>query len=395
VALSPGPAPTAESRAAIRLAGYAGFILIGWNAVLIPSLIRSVEQAFHQSDAAFGFFYFLSALVYAAGSLGGGFVTERVGRRPVLALAALLLGVGLAGEAGAPSWLLVLAAALPVNLGAGAIDGGVNGLFLDLFREARGGALSLLHVFFSVGALLAPFSVGQLVAAGVGWRILVLIPGAAALALAAYFGSLPMPSGHAGRAVPATDQVDQTERSLLPFAGLAVAICLYVAGEVGVSSWLVRFLSGEPVALATAVLSGFWGGLALGRLVSNRVAERFDYTRFIAGCFAATAVTTVAASIVPMFPLAAALFGLAGFFSGPIYPMIMALGGDIYPHRLAALSGSLGASAVIGSVTYPALVGVTAARVGLRTGMVGAGLLSIPGALAVLAAAALARRMES
>jgi fucose permease len=90
-------------------------------------------------------------------------------------------------------------------------------------------------------------------------------------------------------------------------------------------------------------------------------------------------------------PLAGALFGLTGVFFGPIYPMIMALGGNIYPRRLAALSGGLAAAAVAGSVVYPPLMGLMAARIGLRAGMAGAALLGLPMALALLGARAAAR----
>jgi hypothetical protein len=33
----------------LTLCGYAGFVLIGWNAVLLPSLIRSIEHQFRQT----------------------------------------------------------------------------------------------------------------------------------------------------------------------------------------------------------------------------------------------------------------------------------------------------------------------------------------------------------
>ena len=34
--------------------GAAAFLLIGWSGLLVPSLIRSVEAAFDQSDAGIG-----------------------------------------------------------------------------------------------------------------------------------------------------------------------------------------------------------------------------------------------------------------------------------------------------------------------------------------------------
>jgi fucose permease len=386
--------PTSSTRAA-SLAGYAGFVLIGWNAVLVPSLIRSVEHTFGVTDAAVGVFFFVSALVYAAGSFGGGLLTERVGRRIVLAVAAALLSLGLAGESAAPAWWLFLLATPLVNWGAGAIDGGINGMFLDLYREARGGALNLLHTFFSVGAFVGPFVVGVLVSGGINWRAVILGTGAVSLLVAFWLLGLSLPSGRHRAEHSAGIQQTASERSLLPFLGLAAGICFYVAGEIGISNWLVKFLNNQPVTLATGVLSGFWAGLALGRLLSRWIAEKVDYVVFTVGCFLLASATLILALISPWFPLEAFFFVLAGLFSGPVYPMIMSIGGNIYPHRLARLSGSLSAAAVVGGLTYPPIMGFMAASTGIGAGMLGAALLGIPGALAVLFAGVASRRERS
>lgn len=383
--------PLRDQRA-LTLTGYFSFVLIGCNAVLVPSLIRSIEHDFHQSDAGLGLFYLLSSLVYAAGSFCGGLLIERLGRRWILIIASLLCGLGLIGSAAAPVWSLFLLAGMAVTAGAGAIDGGVNGLFLDLYQQARGGALNLLHSFFGVGALLAPFVVGRLLAAGVSWRVDMLGLGIGAMALGVVLPALQMPAGLRVEAAGQHADLTRTERSLLPFVGLAVAICCYVAAEMAVSGWLVKFLGGVPVTTATAVLSVFWGGLALGRVVSNWVAERMDYVVFTVGCVVLASGTLIGALVVPFFPLSVVLFGFAGLFYGPVYPMIMAIGGNFYPHRIAALSGSIGAAAVVGSVFYPPLIGFMATHVGLRTGLVGAGVLGVPAALAIVGARAAAGR---
>ena len=136
---------------AAGLLGAASFLLIGWSGLLIPSLIRSVKDGFAQSDAGIGVFYFLYAVVYAVGSLGGGLLTERVGRRTVLSLGAVLHGAGLIALGASPSWPVFLLAALPAGLGVGVLDGGGNGLFLDLFKTERGRALNLLHLSSASG----------------------------------------------------------------------------------------------------------------------------------------------------------------------------------------------------------------------------------------------------
>jgi fucose permease len=371
--------PLVRRRGVLGLLGYGSFILIGWSGLLVPSLIRSIEHDFQQTDAGLGLFYFISALVYASGSLGGGLATERLGRRAVLTLATMLHGVGLVALAIAPSWPLFLLAAVPSNLGAGAIDGGVNGLFLDVYRTGRGRALNLLHLFFALGALIAPLVVGRLVEAGVAWQVVVVAAALPQFAMALGFAISDVPSGRHQRGDPRTRLGLQ-----LPLILLAVAVCFYVAAEVGVSAWLVRFLESAPLTVATTALSLFWAGLTLGRLVSARFGDVFDHRRFAIVATAVASVGLVLAVVVPSLPASIVLFGVVGFAFGPIYPMIMAVAGDLFPNRSAAVSGFLGASAISGAILYPPVMGFLSVTIGLGWAMVGAAALGIGCAGALL-----------
>jgi fucose permease len=381
--------------AAAGVLGCAALLLIGWTGLLVPSLIRSVKEAFDQSDAGIGIFYFLYALAYAAGSFGGGPATERLGRRTVVGAAVGIHALGLVALGLAPSWEVFLVAALPGGLGAGAVDGGINGLFLDRFRTGRGRALNLLHLFFSLGALSAPLAVGVLVDGGVGWQAIIVMTGLVAIPVALSFGIVPMPSGRrrAGTAdampsdptdgFAATElvQVDASQRIsraaaargrlAAPLILLGVAIGCYVASEVGVSNWLVRFLEPAPLSTATTALSLYWAGLAAGRLVSSQLADRFDHLHFATVCAAGIAIALVGAIFVPSLPASIALFALTGFFSGPVFPMIVAIGGERYPDRSAAVGGFLTGSAVIGSIIYPPVMGFLSVSVGLTVAMFG------------------------
>jgi fucose permease len=368
----------AERPPAAAIMGCLGFLLIGWSSLLVPSLIRSIEHDFGQTDAGVGLFYFLNAGAYVTGSLGGGVVTERIGRRRVLAIAVLLGAIGLGAIATVGSWPLFLLAAVPLGLGSGAIDGGGNALILDMFASARGRALNLLHLFFSLGALGSPFVVGRLVESGVPWQAVVLGTALAALPLALLFAVIDMPSGR-----------HSTERGHAASAGaprlaldplllvLALAIACYVASEVGVSNWLVRFLASAPIGIATTALTLFWAGLTLGRLISARVVDRFDHARFATVSALVLAAALVGAVIVPSLPLSVALFTVAGFVSGPIYPLIVAIGGERFPGRSAAVGGFLSGTAVIGGVFYPPVMGFLSVTVGLPVAMIGTAMLAL------------------
>jgi fucose permease len=368
----------AERPPPAAIIGCLGFLLIGWSSLLVPSLIRSIEHDFGQTDAGVGLFYFLNAGAYVTGSLGGGVVTERIGRRRVLAIAVLLAASGLAAIATVGSWPLFLLAAVPLGLGAGAIDGGGNALILDMFASARGRALNLLHLFFSLGALGSPFVVGRLVESGVAWQAVVLGTALAAVPLAVLFAVIEMPSGRhsteGGRAASAGAGRLASDPLLLV---LALAIACYVASEVGVSNWLVRFLASAPLGIATSALTLFWAGLTLGRLISARLVDRFDHATFATVSAVVLAAALVGAVIVPSLPLSVALFAVAGFVSGPIYPLIVAIGGERFPSRSAAVGGFLAGTAVIGGVFYPPVMGFLSVTVGLPAAMIGTAMLAL------------------
>ena len=351
------------------------FVLIGWSGLLVPSLIRSIEHDFGQSDAGLGIYYLLYASTYASGSLGGGVVTERLGRRRVLALAALSHGAGMAVLGIVPTWGVVLVAAIPAGLGAGALDGGGNGLILDLYPGSRGRALNTLHLFFSLGALASPLVVGQLVDAGVAWQLLVVGTAALTAPVAGLYALAALPHGRRTAVPRAGPRTSNPIALSWPLITLEVAIACYVASEVGVSDWLVRFLDSVPLGLATASLSLFWAGLALGRLAAARVADRFDHLRFTTVAITVASIAVVAAVLAPSANVSIALFAVVGFAFGPVFPLIIAIGGERFPERSAAVGGFLTGSAVVGAVIYPPIMGFLSVNVGLAVAMLGTAVL--------------------
>jgi FHS family glucose/mannose:H+ symporter-like MFS transporter len=375
-----------SDRRAAGVLACVGLVLIGWSGLLVPSLIREIEREFVQTDAGIGVFYFINAVSYASGSFGGGMLTERFGRRRVMSLATILLGLGLATIGIVPLWAVVLLAAVPAGIGAGVIDGGVNGLVLDLYPEGRGRALNTLHLFFGVGALTSPLIVGWLVGSGVPWQAVLLGTAAVTVPIATLWAIIALPHGRVHSAVVEGTKGAGRLALRWPVIVLEISIACYVASEVGVSSWLIRFLDEAPLALATTSLSLYWAGLALGRLVSARYSDRFDHLKYATACVLLAGLATIAAVLVPSTGASIALFALAGFASGPVFPLIIAIGGERHPERAAAVSGFLTSAAVIGGMIYPPIMGFLSVSIGLTAAMLGAGLLGAVSAAALLLA---------
>ena len=173
---------------------------------------------------------------------------------------------------------------------------------------------------------------------------------------------------------------------MLPIVLLGLAMGFYVSSELGVSSWVVRFLAAATNGAATAALAAFWGGESVSRLAASRFADRFPPIAFATTCTLAAAAALAGAIVVPWLPVSAALFAVCGLAFGPVYPMIMSIAGSLYPRRRAAVTGSLAAFAVVGSIVYPPVMGFISEAASVGLAMAGAGLLALACAAALLAA---------
>jgi len=250
--------------------------------------------------------------------------------------------------------------------------------------------MNLLHVSFSAGALAAPLIVGRLVEGGVPWQTVVMGAAALILLLILAYAFVPMPSGRRAADTAAAQAGTSTSppgRRLLagPLLLLGIAIATYVASEVGVSNWLVRFLDPAPLTTATLALSLYWAGLTVGRLISSAIADRFDHLRFTLASSLLMAGLLAVAILAPTLPLSIAAFALAGVASGPVFPMVVAIGGERYPDRSASVGGSLTGMAIIGSIVYPPAMGLLSVTVGLTAAMLGTVVLALCSAGALVA----------
>jgi fucose permease len=377
-------------------AGFGAFLLLGWASLLVPSLIRDVQRTFAVDDAGMGLAYFGNAVLYVAGSLATGILARHVTRRILMAGGPALVGAGFLLAALAGAWPVFLLGYLAVGLGNGVVDAGMNALFLDLY-PGRAAMLNRLHLFFAIGAFTAPLAVGAMAGWGLPWQWVVVATGLAGLVLSIAMATRALPA-HPEHEAPADDDgapagnaavtagIAPPEgasggpepalpggvlRAPWPLAILGVAIACYVAAELGVSSWLVRYLDQAPLQVATLALSLFWASLGVGRLVASMFIDRVGAVRLAALASAVFGAAVLVALVAPSLPLVVACFAIAGFAAAPVFPVIMTLGGWIYPGRAATVASVLLSAGLVGSVVYPPLMGVVSASIGLGVAMVG------------------------
>jgi len=147
----------------IFVAASMAMLLFGIVLISLGSVLPHLREQFELTDLSTGSLLSILPFGLLIGSLVFGPVVDRYGYKIVLLTCSLMILAGLEGIAlTGHMWILRLSIFL-IGFGGGAINGGANALAADTAEGDRGARLSLLGVFFGIGALCVPFLLGLLV----------------------------------------------------------------------------------------------------------------------------------------------------------------------------------------------------------------------------------------
>src|SRR6185295_1688753 len=218
-----------------------GMLLFGIVFLSLGSVINMLASRFDLDDLAIGTLTALLPFGILVGSLIFGPVVDRFGYRWMLVGASLIVGAALEGMVFAGNKSLVQVFVFAIGFGGGILNGATNALAADVSEGERGAKLSLLGVFFGIGALTMPSTIAMLshrfsitsIVAAIG--SLVLIPAAYCLMI-----QFPPPKMREARLSPVIGFALLRDPFFLT-ACLALAI---QSGMEGMSNdWMTRYFS--------------------------------------------------------------------------------------------------------------------------------------------------------
>jgi fucose permease len=353
-------------------------------------------------DAA-GLIFIITSGGTIISSLSSGLVVGRFGAGRVTAVSVTLTAAALLGASFSRSvgWLVLMA--VPLGLGAGAVDAALNN-YVALHYAAR--HMSWLHCFWGVGALTGPIIIGSFLRRGSNWRgpyfLLGIMQFAVALVLLlsqplwkAYGNGISLKDGEETRGEKAGDgepggtggpgdpsgpgrpageagtipAEPVKKRNLLGIPGVIPALFtffIYCATEYTLGLWGASFLAefrGFSKSGAAFAVSMYYMGITAGRFLTGFLTFRFSGAGLIrAGlCIITAGALLLALPLKGPFALAALL--LIGFGCSPVYPSMI----QLTPVRFGAensprIIGLQMACAYTGSTFVPPLVGLIAAN---------------------------------
>ncbi len=303
---------------------YAAFIGLGIPDSLFGAAWPAIypDLGIHVSLASF--YSVISSLASVVSCLLSDRVIARFGTEKVTAVSTAMTALGLlAFSFGGGFWALCLCA-IPLGLGAGAVDTALNNYVAIHYNALQ---MNLLHCFYGVGVAASPYLLGLALAQANNWRGGYRIMFAIQLVLTVLLvvtmplwkkvecrSAEPVPQM---RTVPARQILANpvARVSLLVFFGSCSveSVCLGWS-----STWLVN-CRGMDVAQGAQWITLYYVGMTLGRFLSGVLSDRFGPKKILAAGLGVAAVA-VGALFVPV-PLVSiiSLFAV-GLGIGPVFP---------------------------------------------------------------------------
>ncbi len=313
------------------------------------------------NDAQFG--KLISALMFTSifVVLAFGPLVDMFGYRPI-AIAGFVLGA-------AAVFLLITArsygfaifSCILLGIGAMCLNLGNTLIPMTLFPGNPAAASNFGNVFFGIGAFITPFLVGMLLG-HLGYRKTGYLIGLFLLFPVVFAALAPYPELE--RTGQTLAQAFAGEFALLARPAIilaALALFCYIGLEVSMGGWISTYAvdQGFDTRGAGIVLSSFWIGLMIARLVSSTFITPGSEARIIAA-LAFVALIAIGLMIsAKSRTLSALLVFAAGLAFGPIFPTVVGLTfSRIDPSLYGSAFGIIFAIGLLGGSTIPAAIGI-------------------------------------
>lgn len=350
----------------VFLSACLGMLLFGITLITLGSILPELTLRFNLSPAQSGALLTILPIGILGGSLMFGPFCDKYGYKYLLILSAIIIGLGLQGVAFASSFLLLQVSIFFFGFAGGCINGATNALVADISDQSKGANLSLLGVFFGIGALGMPSILGFMESHANTHYIISAVGGFAILSgLIFMFVRFPLPKNINGFPI-------RRSLSLLKDRTLIiVALILFCQSsfEALVNNWTTTFLSdkaGINSSMALYALSLSIVGMTGMRLLMGSIMRNFTAQRVLIICFVLLGLgCSFLFAQNYTFLLAGMLFMGAGLAAG--FPVMFAIVASKYEDLSATAISLVLVFAMVGNMLVNYLAGIVIDQYGAHS----------------------------
>lgn len=373
---------------------YVAFIGLGIPDSLFGTAWPAIREELHIEVALAGC---VSALVSGGtivSSLFSAGLLSRFGTGRITAASTVLTAAALFGFSCSDSLLELMFCAVPLGIGAGAVDTALNH-YVALHYKAK--HMNYLHCFYGIGVTLSPYLMSYALSEHADWRegyrsvfwfqFVIAMITILALPIWNKAGHEPIlrrrTSGEndqfkENKACAESDASGQSggsgqggKRHVWKIPGVRTVWLVFIGScalEYTCGSWGSTFLvqvKGMSAAGAAGLVTFYYAGIAVGRFVSGLISERLSGWRLIR-TGQGIVLVAILLLILPLPPAAAGLgmFGI-GLGNGPIFPNLIHLTPLHFGReRSQEVMGTQMAASYLGIMLMPPLFGLLAQTIG-------------------------------
>lgn len=343
-----------------------GMLLFGIGLIMLGAVLPDLRIK-HSLDAVqAGTLFSVLPVGIIGGSLLFGPVCDRYGYRILLPVSAILMFAGFEGLAfTGTAWVLTLSVFL-IGLGGGAINGATNAVVADISTNGKGADLSILGVFFGIGALGMPLLL-SLLKETVSFEAIVAATGGVTLGAAVLFAAVRFPEAKQAEGITMRQIGALVRDSTL----LLIAFFLFFqsAFEGLINNWTTTYLIDRVAAPQEAALMGlsaYVAGMTVMRLLIGSVMRKLPERQLLLISFAITMAALMVFSLSrTVIPAAAGLFLLgAGLAAG--FPTMLGIVGNRYPGLSGTAFSLVLVIALLGNILVNYSMGIVAENYGIK-----------------------------
>ena len=350
----------------VFLSACLGILLFGVSLITLGSVAPGLQAKFQLDGVSSGALFSILPFGIMAGSFLFGPFADRYGYKAILLLSCLSLFVGFQGIAYASSLGLLKSCVFLFGLAGGTINGACNAVVSDISKTHKGANLSLLGVFFAIGALGMPFVLGVL-EKEFSFQVIVSSIGDLTLLAAVLFMVTRFPEAKQTQGVSASRIAELLKDKLLLLIGFFLLCQSSFEGII--NNWTTTYLlKRTPVSTSQALyaLSLYVAGMATMRLilggalrqVSPKAILMISFGLLVAGCSLLHFATSYGWSVTGLISIGAGL--AAGF------PVMLGFVGNRYAEVSGTAFSIVITIALVGNTLVNYLMGLIAEHFGIQ-----------------------------
>lgn len=342
---------------------YLAFISLGLPDSLLGAAWPVMQSDFGAPIETAGYLFMTIAGGTILSSLVSGKVLKRFGTGKVTFVSVLMTACALLGFYFAPSIIWLFLCAIPLGMGAGAVDSGLNDYVATHYKAHH---MSWLHCFWGVGATLGPVIMAQYISNqnwGKGYLTISVLQFILVVILLFTLPLWNKVNSHITinkepeepKGVSFKENVEKVRPLQMNGVKLALAsFFFYCAVEATVGLWGSSFLvnvKGLTAATAAEWVSFYYAGITIGRLMTGFVTFKMSNQVLIR----MGQIIALTGAILLILPLPS-FFSVAGFIVvglglAPIFPCML--------HETPARFGKKHSQAIMGYQMAVAYTGST------------------------------------